>query len=438
MKNQFIIVLLLLSLSSLVCANERRIALVIGNAKYSHMGELKYSSNDADDMAQALTQLGFEVIKGTNLSKSKMSKMIRAFGEKLSSGNKQDTIGLFYYAGHGLEVDGKNYLIPIDGDLEYQEDASDEGISLNRVLSRFKSSNNRMNIVILDSCRNNTLPKREREISSGGWSSTTASGVFVAYGTAPGRTVLDDGNNGRNGLFTKHILQNIIIPGKTLSNVFRSIRTAVTTETDNKQEPGVYDQTLGEQDFYFIPPVSSPIPNPVVITQPTTQPTIIQNPIQAHTTLSPQAPEGTVIDKQRNLMWMRCSLGQEWNKANKSCGGKASEHTFDGAQAKAKSFSYAGYSDWRVPTVEELETLVYCSTSKKPIDSNWLNGCTAGYTRPTIDQDKFPDTPSSNFWSASPDASYASRAWNVSFNSGYSNDDFRNFSRNVRLVRFGQ
>ena len=250
MQYKYILIALLFITHFNVLATENRVALIIGNSNYATMGELRNASNDAEDMAQVLTELGFDVISGVNLSKKQMSEKIRTFDAKLSSGNKDETIGLFYYAGHGLEVEGKNYLVPIDADMQYQEDASDEGIPLNRVIKRMNYSKNRMNIVILDACRNNPLPKRDRAMGSGGWGAfnDVASGMFIAYGTAPGRKAAD--GIGRNGLFTKHILKNIKTPEKTLEQVFKSTRLGVLNESNKKQITWQNNATTG--DFYFV------------------------------------------------------------------------------------------------------------------------------------------------------------------------------------------
>jgi len=230
---------------------ERRVALIIGNSQYSTMGVLSNAKNDAVDMSNALKKLGFEVISGTDLSKKQMREKIQLFDESLKRGDKDNTIGLFYYAGHGLEVDGANYLVPVDADMQYQEDALDEGISLNIITSRMKYTKNRMNIVVLDACRNNPFPKRDRALSSGGWGaiSNLASGMFIAYGTSPGRKAADSDGNGRNGLFTKHILENIKKPGKTLEQVFKSTRAGVLDDSNGRQITWQNNATTG--DFYF-------------------------------------------------------------------------------------------------------------------------------------------------------------------------------------------
>lgn len=240
-----------MAINCFATTDERRVALIIGNSSYSTMGTLSNATNDATDMAKALQELGFEVISGTDLSKKQMREKIQLFDTSLKKGEKDNTIGLFYYAGHGLEVDGANYLVPIDADMQYQEDARDEGIPLNRITSRMKYTKNRMNIVILDACRNNPFPKRDRALSSGGWGALgdLASGMFIAYGTSPGRKAADSDGNGRNGLFTKHILENIKQPGKTLEQVFKSTRAGVLDDSNGRQVTWQNNATTG--DFYF-------------------------------------------------------------------------------------------------------------------------------------------------------------------------------------------
>ena len=246
----YLLMLMLLCFIQLSLANtERRIALVIGNSSYNpNMGSLPNPVNDAQDMSQVLRELGFEVISGINLNKKEMSEKVRLFDQRLQEGDKDSTIGLFYYAGHGLEVEGSNYLVPVDAVMDYQEDARDEGVPLNRITSRMNYANNRMNIVILDACRNNPLPKRNRS-AAGGWGAfnDVASGMFIAYGTSPGRKAAD--GTGRNGLFTKHILKNIKAEGKTLEQVFKYTRSGVLDESGGQQLTWSNNATTG--DFYF-------------------------------------------------------------------------------------------------------------------------------------------------------------------------------------------
>ena len=253
MKKLMLIFFTLMGSYSVAQNKERRVALIIGNSEYSIMGVLENAQNDAVDMTSSLHRLGFDVVYGVNLSKKQMTEKIREFDEKLKAGDPNNTIGLFYYAGHGLEVDGNNYLVPVDAQMEYQEDARDEGVALNRITRRMNYTKNRLNIVILDACRNNPLPKLDRNMSGGGWGELTdvASGMFIAYGTSPGQKALDSIGSSRNGVFTKYILENIEKPGLTLEQVFKSTRAGVLKVTNGKQTTWQNNATTG--DFYFLP-----------------------------------------------------------------------------------------------------------------------------------------------------------------------------------------
>ncbi|MBL4660917.1 MAG: DUF1566 domain-containing protein, partial [Alcanivoracaceae bacterium] len=343
---------------------------------------------------------------------------------------------------------------PSDAKVTYQQDISRAGIKLNRIIKTMKYSNNRLNIVVLDACRNNPLPKKpnSRSVSTGGWKEITelAEGMFIGYGTSKGREAAD--GNGRNGLFTKHLIHNIQQPGLTIERVFKNTRIAVNKESiklGKPQLPTDQNQLLG--DFYFIPPKDNTIiarvkpddSNKIQTVSTSTKPinNISSRISQPQIDVLKPDTEGTVIDKERNLMWMRCSLGQTWNNRRRKCSGHATKHTFDEAQAQAENSSYAGYKDWRVPTIEELVTLVYCSTGKPKIDRRGrLDGCpSVGLLEPVMDLDEFPDTPISFFRSASPNANNSSYAWTVYFGSGNTyNLGGRSNLEHVRLVRFGQ
>jgi len=136
--------------------SEKRIALIIGNGKYRKASPLANPVNDANDMAAALGKLGFEVISGTDTNLVQMRRLIREFGEKLE---RQKGIGLFYFAGHGVEVRGRNYLIPIDADISREVETEDYAIEVNSILRQMEAANNGFNIVILDACRNNPFAR---------------------------------------------------------------------------------------------------------------------------------------------------------------------------------------------------------------------------------------------------------------------------------------
>jgi hypothetical protein len=141
--------------------------------------------------------------------------------------------------------------------------------------------------------------------------------------------------------------------------------------------------------------------------------------------------DGTITDTETGLMWKRCSEGLEGVNCEK---GKAKKYEYDDAVQRFKNVEYAGYSDWRLPTVDELKTLVYCSKGVKNKEDGW---CNYGSERPTINQQAFPNT-TDWYWSSSPFANYSGDAWYVNFYYGYSNYDFRGDGSAVRLVRGGQ
>lgn len=148
-----------------------------------------------------------------------------------------------------------------------------------------------------------------------------------------------------------------------------------------------------------------------------------------------QVKGGLVQDTATGLMWMRCSLGQNWNDS--TCQGDATEYHWEQAMNTPKHFDYAGYNDWRVPTREELNSLVYCGNVRIKTYSDGTTACDGDYAIPTIVQAAFPKTPSI-VWSSSPDAGYSRRAWFVHFNYGFVYYDFKDYYHAVRLVRSGQ
>jgi len=216
----------------------------MGNSNYSS-APLKNPSNDAKAIAKELQNLGFEVLVYTDLSLNDMKKHIRTFGEKLSA-NKG--IGLFYYAGHGIQYSGENYIIPVDAKIEKEQDIEFESVNLKRILGEMDYAQNNMNIVILDACRNNPFARSFRSSSSNGLATTTApQGTMIAYSTAPG-SVASDGT-GNNGLYTEELLKAITKPGIKIEDVFKQVRLNVYEKSNKQQIPWENSSIFG--DFYF-------------------------------------------------------------------------------------------------------------------------------------------------------------------------------------------
>ena len=220
---------------------EKRVALVIGNAAYQKY-PLKNTVNDAVDMSDALRSRGFEVISSTNSDYKKMWDAIRKFGEKL----KNSDIGLFFYSGHGIQVDGINYLIPVNSEIISRDETRFKAIDASLVLEKMRTAGNSMNIIILDACRVNPY-KRERGSGSGLAKMDAPSGSLIVYSTSPGKTASD--GVGRNGVFTKHFLRSILSDDLEIGMMLRKIRKSIIDETGGKQVPWESSSLTGE--FYF-------------------------------------------------------------------------------------------------------------------------------------------------------------------------------------------
>lgn len=225
-----------------VKGKNQRLALVIGNSEY-RTSPLKNPVRDAHDMAAALQKLGFQVIYEENATRRRMDDAVRAFYSKL----RTSETGLFYYAGHGMQVKGRNYLIPVDARIETESDVEHESIDVGRVLGKMEDAGNPVNIIILDACRDNPFAGSFRSSRSGLARMDAPVGSIVAYATSP-ESVAADGT-GRNGIYTKHLLKQMMIPGMTIEQVFKGVRNSVIDETNSKQVP--WESTSLRGDFYF-------------------------------------------------------------------------------------------------------------------------------------------------------------------------------------------
>ncbi len=224
---------------------DKRTALVIGNANYA-AGALRNPANDAEAMAKTLTSLSFEVTLRQNLDQKQMKREIESFGQKL---RKSGGVGLFYFAGHGVQVNGHNYLIPVDASIQNQSQVEYEAVDMGEVLNQMDWAKNRMNIVIIDACRDNPFAQSFRSLSLGLASVLAPTGTLIAYSTAPG-SVANDGA-GQNGIYTGELIKAMVQPGLQLEDVFKRVRLAVSDATGGKQVPWESSSLIG--DFYFIP-----------------------------------------------------------------------------------------------------------------------------------------------------------------------------------------
>ncbi len=222
-----------------------RIALVIGNNDYQH-SPLSNPINDASDVSTKLETYGFEVTLLKNVDRREFTDAIREFSRKLTGENK---VGLFFYAGHAVELDGQNYLIPVNADIQAENDVQYETINAQRILTAMENAGNGLNLVILDACRNNPFRGFFRGQSRGIRLMSAPRGSLIMYSAQPGE-VAEDGR-GRNGTFTKHLLAQLERQELEVFDVFRRTAQSVYGETAGRQLPYIEGVLLS--DFYFHP-----------------------------------------------------------------------------------------------------------------------------------------------------------------------------------------
>ena len=251
--------------------NRKRVALVIGNADYTKVRQtcLNNPVNDATDIAAKLKEVGFEVILLKNGDLREMKDKVDQFYRQLN----QNSVGLFYYAGHGIQVDGENYLIPTDAELKSKSDVNYETLPLGQVLDKMYEAESEVKIVILDACRDNPYARNWKGRSSsrarGLALQNTGKGLFIAYATEPGNIALD--GDERNGVFTSYLLKYLTKPNVKITDLFSQVAQDVYEGTDEFQLPFYMSGLIG--DFYLNPSnvaTSTPTPTPKTTPQNTT------------------------------------------------------------------------------------------------------------------------------------------------------------------------
>jgi len=222
--------------------HSKRLALVIGNSAYKS-SPLNNTVNDAEDMTTNLRKLGFKVMLEKNADQRRMDDAIRYFGKQLKDGG----VGLFYFAGHGMQVNGRNYLIPINARIETESDVKYEAVDAGRVLGKMEDAGNQLNIVILDACRNNPLAKSFRSDQKGLARMDAPTGSLIAYSTAPGEVAADGSE--RNGIFTKYLIEHMMTPDLSIEHVLKRVRIDVAKQTNGRQIPWESTSLMGDFSF---------------------------------------------------------------------------------------------------------------------------------------------------------------------------------------------
>jgi len=238
---------------------EYRIALVIGNGAYD-VGPLSNPPNDAKLMHDTLYNLGFEVDGYKNVrTQKKMKMLIRDFGKRLEA--HKDSVGLFYYSGHGMQVGGRNYMIPVEETIENESDVKLNGVEVNEVLTRMEYANNFMNFVILDACRNNPYEKsfKSPTKAKGLGKMISPKGTLIAYAAEPHNVALQGA--GKYSYFTEELAKEIVKPNISVNDMLTEVRVAVLKRTNGKQLPAV--ETMLLANFYFNPESEPKLPEQV-------------------------------------------------------------------------------------------------------------------------------------------------------------------------------
>jgi hypothetical protein len=245
-KNLFLLSLTMFCLHPTLAQapGDLRIALVIGNAAYAGKAALVNPGNDAQAMSETLRGLGFTVVEVRDGAKAQMQEAIAKV--KASLQGKQ-AIGMLYYAGHGLQVDWRNYMVPIDAKMSKASEVPEQTVELGQVIDAFKAAGNRMNIVVLDACRDN--PFEGTSTGKGLAQLDAPPGTFLAYATAPGNVAEDGDAKSSNGLYTQFLLQELKKPTAKIEDVFKRVRLNVRKQSQGRQIP--WESTSLEDDFYF-------------------------------------------------------------------------------------------------------------------------------------------------------------------------------------------
>lgn len=245
------LVFLGVSLAGASAGTERRVALVVGNGAYAETGALANPPNDAADLSARLRQIGFTVIEGRNLGKRDLERRIGEFADALQGADA----GLFFYAGHGLQVDGRNFIVPVDAKLDVLVKLQLEAVPIDEVLDIMEQQT-KTSLVFLDACRNNPFMRgsglatnRSARALQGLAQFDTTRGSFIAFSTAPGAVAMD--GTGRNSPFTAALLRHIAVPGQSINDMMIAVRRDVISDTRNVQRP--WEQGSLLERFEFVP-----------------------------------------------------------------------------------------------------------------------------------------------------------------------------------------
>ena len=320
MKKLFVILFLFVAAFSF---SQQKFALVIGNGAYTNVTRLNNPVNDANDMEAALKGLGFTVEKVLNGNLSQMESGIVNLKKRLKGA--KDSYGFFFYAGHGVQSNGENYLIPVDANIQSESFLRRQSISVQEMLDELNDAGNELNVVVLDACRDNPFPWKRSSSRGLQVVGNQPADSIIVYATSAGSTAAD--GTDRNGLFTSQLLKNLRTPGLEVSEVFRLTGADVTKASERKQIPAIYNQFFGRAYLGAIPApqtaaVQPAAPAPVQPQQPTTQPPAqtaqpaAAPPPAAYTNIP---SESAVVYAGNGHKYEVIDVSKTWSQARKDC-----------------------------------------------------------------------------------------------------------------------
>jgi hypothetical protein len=332
-----VLVFLLFAMLAVPAHAERRVALVVGNSAYSHAPALPNPRNDAEDVAGILGRLGFEVVLGVDQSSGELIKTLQRFSNQLQNAD----VGLFFYAGHGVQVNGVNYLIPIDAEINAQHDLQFGTVKLDFVLELMERET-KTNLIFLDACRNNPLARNlvrsmgTRAVTEGGGLAPVASGVgtFLAYATQPNNVAAD--GQGRNSPFTAALKKHMITPDLSISDVMIEVRKEVIAASNGTQVP--WDHSAMQGRFYFASrngAAPTTPPPEMVVMQPQTPPPPAANRNDQAVYTPPRQPS-----RQSNVCgWYAIHYCSQSREVADSKSAQIGGHTIDTSDPAYPNFS---------------------------------------------------------------------------------------------------
>ena len=234
-------------------SDQKRVALVIGNSDYK-VGPLQNPAHDAEDISGVLRTLGFIVQTKINANHIEMEEAVDRFVQEIQNGD----VALFYFSGHGIQVKGENYLIPLGDSIKSETDVRYKTVNAGLILGKMEESRNRANIVILDACRNNPFKGLFRSASTGLSKMDAPKGTFIAYATSPDSVAAD--GSGRNSPYTKHLMEALKLKDIPIELAFKQVGKAVNKETGGQQTPWISSSLL--DDLYCNPSYEASLPTP--------------------------------------------------------------------------------------------------------------------------------------------------------------------------------